>query len=117
MLTEMLGKGGTICSLALSGQIRCPLIVRPTLPVASRTTAPSRNDCAGMRVLKVIDAPWFRILNAMGAFSTPSAKLFRNRQFRCYYLGHAQRSSGSMARRRQMLASWSLLYDRILLHL
>ncbi len=30
MLTEMLGKGGRICSQARSGQIRCPLIVRPT---------------------------------------------------------------------------------------
>jgi hypothetical protein len=30
MLTEMLGKGGTLCSQARSGQIRCPLIVRPT---------------------------------------------------------------------------------------
>lgn len=30
MLTEMLGKGGTLCSQARSGEIRCPLIVRPT---------------------------------------------------------------------------------------
>jgi hypothetical protein len=30
VLTEMLGKGGTLCSPARSGQIRCPLIVRPT---------------------------------------------------------------------------------------
>lgn len=30
MLTEMLGKGGTLCSQARTGQIRCPLIVRPT---------------------------------------------------------------------------------------
>src|SRR5579883_118198 len=30
MLTEMLGKGGTLCSQARSGQIHCPLIVRPT---------------------------------------------------------------------------------------
>ncbi len=30
MLTEMLGKGGNLCSQARSGQIRCPLIVRPT---------------------------------------------------------------------------------------
>lgn len=29
-LTEMLGKGGTLCSQARSGDIRCPLIVRPT---------------------------------------------------------------------------------------
>ena len=30
MLTEMLGKGGTLCSQAKTGEIRCPLIVRPT---------------------------------------------------------------------------------------
>ena len=29
MLTEMLGKGGNLCSHAKSGEIRCPLIVRP----------------------------------------------------------------------------------------
>ena len=30
MLTEMNGKGGKLCSHARSGEIRCPLIVRPT---------------------------------------------------------------------------------------
>jgi hypothetical protein len=30
MLTEMLGKGGQVCQLAKAGEIRCPLIVRPT---------------------------------------------------------------------------------------
>lgn len=30
MLTEMLGKGGNLCSHARSGQVRCPLIVRPS---------------------------------------------------------------------------------------
>ena len=30
MLTELLGKGGNLCSHAKSGEIRCPLIVRPT---------------------------------------------------------------------------------------
>jgi hypothetical protein len=30
MLTELRGKGGTLCSHAKSGEIRCPLIVRPT---------------------------------------------------------------------------------------
>jgi len=30
MLTELLGKGGNLCSHARSGEIRCPLIVRPT---------------------------------------------------------------------------------------
>ena len=30
MLTEMRGKGGNLCSHARSGEIRCPLIVRPT---------------------------------------------------------------------------------------
>jgi hypothetical protein len=29
VLTEMLGKGGNICPQAKSGEIRCPLIVRP----------------------------------------------------------------------------------------
>ena len=30
MLTEMNGKGGNLCSHAKAGEIRCPLIVRPT---------------------------------------------------------------------------------------
>ena len=30
MLTELRGKGGNLCSHARSGEIRCPLIVRPT---------------------------------------------------------------------------------------
>lgn len=30
MLTEMLGKGGSLCSRARAGEIHCPLIVRPT---------------------------------------------------------------------------------------
>jgi hypothetical protein len=30
MLTEILGKGGNLCPQAKSGEIRCPLIVRPT---------------------------------------------------------------------------------------
>ena len=30
MLTEMLGKGGRVCEPARTGQLRCPLIVRPT---------------------------------------------------------------------------------------
>lgn len=30
MLTEILGKGGCLCSPARSGELRCPLIVRPT---------------------------------------------------------------------------------------
>ena len=30
MLTELRGKGGNLCSHAKSGEIRCPLIVRPT---------------------------------------------------------------------------------------
>lgn len=30
MLAEMNGKGGTLCSQARAGEIRCPLIVRPT---------------------------------------------------------------------------------------
>jgi hypothetical protein len=42
-----------------------------------------------MRVLKVIDAPWFKIIDGTGAFSTASAKLRRNRRFRSNYLGHA----------------------------
>ena len=42
-----------------------------------------------MRELKVIDAPWFKIIDGTGAFSTASAKLLRNRRFRSNYLGHA----------------------------
>ena len=45
-----------------------------------------------VRVLKVIDAPWFKIIDGTGVFSTPSAKLLRNRRFRSDYLGHAQRA-------------------------
>ena len=30
MLTELLGKGGNVCQPAREGQLRCPLIVRPT---------------------------------------------------------------------------------------
>lgn len=30
MLTELLGKGGQVCQLARAGEIKCPLIVRPT---------------------------------------------------------------------------------------
>jgi hypothetical protein len=30
MLTELLGKGGNLCSHAKTGEIRCPLIIRPT---------------------------------------------------------------------------------------
>ena len=30
MFTEMLGKGGNVCSQAKEGSIRCPLIIRPT---------------------------------------------------------------------------------------
>lgn len=30
MLTEMLGKGGQVCRHAKEGEIRCPLIIRPT---------------------------------------------------------------------------------------
>ena len=43
-------------------------------------------------MLKVIDAPWFKIIDGTGAFSTASAKLLRNRRFRSNYLGHAQLS-------------------------
>lgn len=30
MLTELYGKGGRICQMAMDGKLRCPLIVRPT---------------------------------------------------------------------------------------
>jgi hypothetical protein len=30
MLTELLGKGGQVCQAAKDGQLRCPLIIRPT---------------------------------------------------------------------------------------
>jgi hypothetical protein len=41
-------------------------------------------------VLKVIDAPRFKIIDRTGAFSTASAKSLRNRRFRSNYVGHAQ---------------------------
>jgi hypothetical protein len=44
-----------------------------------------------VRVLKVIIAPWFKIIDGTGAFSTASVKLLRNRRFRSNYLGHAHR--------------------------
>jgi predicted GTPase len=47
------------------------------------------SELARARVLKVIDAPWFKIIDGTGAFSTASAKLLRNRRFRSSYLGHA----------------------------
>ena len=43
-----------------------------------------------LRVIEVIDAPWFKIINGTGAFSTSPAKLLRNRRFRSNYLGHLQ---------------------------
>src|SRR4051794_17796488 len=42
-----------------------------------------------MRVAKVFDAPWFKIIDATGAYTTPSAKVLMNRRFRLDYLGHA----------------------------
>ena len=41
-------------------------------------------------MLKVIDAPWFKIIDGTEAFATPSAKLLRTRRFRSNYPGHAQ---------------------------
>ena len=35
-----------------------------------------------MRVIKVFDAPWRKIIDGTGAVSTPSAKVLRNRRFR-----------------------------------
>lgn len=51
MLTEMLGKGGQVCRPAREGQLRCPLIVRPT----------SEDVITGnlFQVLKVLDARWW----------------------------------------------------------
>ena len=39
---------------------------------------------------RLIDAAQFKIIDGIGAFSTASAKLLRNRRFRSNYLGHAQ---------------------------
>jgi hypothetical protein len=50
-----------------------------------------------MRVLKVIDAPCFKIIDGTGAFSTASAKLLRNRRFRSSYLGHAHAAVKALA--------------------
>jgi len=43
-----------------------------------------------VRVIEVIDAPWFKIIDGTGAFSTSPAKLLRNRRLRSNYLGYAQ---------------------------
>jgi hypothetical protein len=43
-----------------------------------------------LRAVKVIGAPWFKIIDGKGAFETPSAKLIRNRRLHVDYLGHAQ---------------------------
>ncbi len=67
-----------------------PTKERPTNASRDAMIAPNllgRHDL--MRVLKVIDAPWFKIIDGTGAFSTASAKLLRNRRFRSNYLGHA----------------------------
>jgi hypothetical protein len=34
-----------------------------------------------LRVIRVYDAPWFEIIDGMGAVSTPSAQLLRYRRF------------------------------------
>jgi hypothetical protein len=51
MLTEMLGKGGQVCSAAKEGQLKCPLIIRPT----------SEDVVTGeiMQVLKIINPRWW----------------------------------------------------------
>src|SRR3954468_16242104 len=58
MLTEMLGKGGNLCSPARRGEIHCPLIVRPT----------SEDLITGHLVqsLRVLNARWWLpdLLNA-----------------------------------------------------
>jgi hypothetical protein len=43
-----------------------------------------------VKVLKVIDALWFKMIDGVQAFSTASAKLLRSRRFRSNDLGHAQ---------------------------
>ncbi len=71
MLTEMLGKGGTLCSQARSGQIRCPLIVRPT----------SEDVITGQlaQTLRVLPARWWlpELLNL-----SLGAARFRRQHFR-----------------------------------
>ena len=51
MLTELHGKGGRICQSALDGQLRCPLIVRPT----------SEDVVTGhlCQVLRVLNSRWW----------------------------------------------------------
>lgn len=51
MLTEILGKGGTLCKEARSGRIRCPLIIRPT----------SEDAVTGqiVQTLRVLNSRWW----------------------------------------------------------
>jgi hypothetical protein len=51
MLTELHGKGGKICKSVLEGQIRCPLIVRPT-----SEDVITGNLC---QVLRVLNSHWW----------------------------------------------------------
>jgi hypothetical protein len=51
VLTELLGKGGTLCKEARSGQIHCPLIIRPT----------SEDAITGeiVQTLRVLNSRWW----------------------------------------------------------
>lgn len=62
MLTELLGKGGKLCQLALDGKLRCPLIVRPNAEDVVTGSV--------MTVLRVLQSRWWLpdLLNtALGA--------------------------------------------------
>ena len=68
MLTELHGKAGRICQSALDGQLRCPLIVRPT----------SEDVVTGhlCQVLRALNSRWWLpdLLNlAVGVLSVPPA--------------------------------------------
>ena len=78
MLTEMHGKGGTLCSHARSGEIRCPLIVRPT----------SEDVITGhlAQALRVLNPRWWLpdLLNAGLGASRFRRQFFRDLKIRLW---------------------------------
>jgi hypothetical protein len=59
------------------------------LGVVPTISQKGKNRHFSVRVIKVIEAPWFKMIDGTGPLSRPSAKLLSNRRFRSNYLGHA----------------------------
>lgn len=78
MLAEMLGKGGQVCQHAKEGQIRCPLIVRPT----------SEDVITGnlFQVLRALNPRWWLpdLLNAGLGADRFRQQLYRRLEFRLW---------------------------------